>query len=64
MYTPKLSEDLVRALYQMKLRTKKPMTKLLNEAVREFLTIREGRTRLESKNQLNFLQLNISKTKK
>ena len=64
MYTPKLSEDLVRALYQMKLRTKKPMTKLLNEAVREFLATREGRTRLESKNQLNFLQLNISKTKK
>jgi len=64
MYTPKLSEDLVRALYQLKLRTKKPMTKLLNEAVREFLATREGRTRLESKNQLNFLQLNISKTKK
>ena len=64
MYTPQLADDLVRALYQMKLRTKKPMTKLLNEAVREFLATREGRTRLESKNQLNFLQLNISKTKK
>ena len=37
MYTPKIKETLVRELYQLKLKIKKPMTRLVNEAVQEFL---------------------------
>ncbi|MBZ0183315.1 MAG: hypothetical protein K8F60_12735 [Melioribacteraceae bacterium] len=37
MYTPKLREDLVCALYRLKQVKKKPMTKLLNQAVEQYL---------------------------
>ena len=37
MYSPKISEELVRKLYQLKLQTQKPMTNLVNEAVTEYL---------------------------
>jgi len=63
MYTPKLSEDLVRALYQLKLRTKKPMTKLLDMAVREFVASYPVKESADPRNQLSFLQINNSKTK-
>ena len=38
MYTPKLSEALVRQLYLLKTKLKIPMTKLLDRAVQEYLT--------------------------
>lgn len=38
MYTPALKEEYVRKLYQLKLVEKKPMTKLLNEAVEQYLS--------------------------
>ncbi|CAG0943359.1 hypothetical protein BROC_02265 [Candidatus Brocadiaceae bacterium] len=63
MYTPKLADDLVRALYQLKLRTKKPMTVLLNLAVREFVSTYQAQEVPEPTNQLSFLQLNNSNTK-
>ena len=39
MYSPKISEDLVRELYKMKHSTadRTPMTKLVNEAITEYL---------------------------
>ena len=40
MYSPKINETLVKELYLLKLKIKKPMTRLVNEAVQEFLTKR------------------------
>ena len=37
MYSPKIKEELVAALYQLKQQTKTPMTRLVNEAVTEYL---------------------------
>ncbi|MFZ1289554.1 MAG: hypothetical protein WAR79_05670 [Melioribacteraceae bacterium] len=37
MYTPALSEVLIRKLYQLKQVEKRPMTVLINEAVEQYL---------------------------
>ena len=37
MYSPQIKPDKVRALYQLKLKTKKTMTKLVDEAIEGFL---------------------------
>jgi hypothetical protein len=37
MYSPKINETLVKELYQLKLRIKKPMTHLANEAIEQYL---------------------------
>ena len=37
MYSPKIKEELVRKLYQLKQLNKKPMTNMVNEAVTEYL---------------------------
>lgn len=37
MYTPKLKDENVRKLYQLKQRVRKPMTELINEAVEMYL---------------------------
>lgn len=37
MYSPKIKEELIRELYKLKQQNKKPMTKLVNEAVTEYL---------------------------
>jgi uncharacterized protein YneF (UPF0154 family) len=37
MYSPKIKEELVRAMYQIKQKTGKPITKQANEAMREYL---------------------------
>jgi len=37
MYSPKIKEELVRKLYQLKQQNKKPMTNMVNEAVTEYL---------------------------
>ncbi|MBK8946629.1 MAG: hypothetical protein IPM32_15345 [Ignavibacteriae bacterium] len=37
MYTPALSEELIRKLYQLKQVEKRPMTVLINEAVEMYL---------------------------
>ncbi len=42
MYSPKIDEELVRALYQLKQTTKKPMTALVNQAIMEFLIKMKG----------------------
>lgn len=44
MYSPKLREDLVCALYRLKQIRKRPMTKLLNEAVERFIHSESGPT--------------------
>ena len=43
-YSPKIKEDLVRKLYLLKhsLTKKKPMTRLVNEAVKEYLERKEN----------------------
>lgn len=49
MYSPKVKEELVRKLYQLKQLNKKPMTNMVNEAVTEYLSRRSndnGETRL------------------
>jgi hypothetical protein len=37
MYSPKIDERLIPELYRLKQTTKKPMTKMVNEAVVEYL---------------------------
>ena len=37
MYSPKIKEELVRKLYQLKQQNRKPMTRMVNEAVTEYL---------------------------
>ena len=49
MYSPKVNEELVRELYQLKQLNKKPMTNMVNEAVTEYLCKRrekDGKARL------------------
>ena len=51
-YSPKIKEELVKKLYLLKhsLPKKKPMTKLVNEAVEEYLErkVNDGKERKES----------------
>lgn len=37
MYSPKIKESLITKLFQIKEKTGKPMTKQVNEAVREYV---------------------------
>jgi len=41
MYSPKVDERLIPELYRLKQTTKKPMTHLVNEAIREYLNKRK-----------------------
>ena len=43
MYSPKINEELVKALYLEKQRIGKPMTKLVNEAIMEYLKKRRSK---------------------
>jgi hypothetical protein len=40
-YSPKIKGDLIRRLYQLKQKEKRPMTRLVNEAVIEYLEKKE-----------------------
>ena len=51
MYSPKIKVDLVRQLYQLKQQTRIPMTKLVNEAIVEYLIRRN--TNESAENQLS-----------
>ena len=51
MYSPKIKVDLVRQLYQLKQQTRTPMTKLVNEAIVEYLIRRN--TNESAENQLS-----------
>ena len=51
MYSPKITVDLVRQLYQLKQQTRTPMTKLVNEALVEYLIRRN--TNESAENQLS-----------
>lgn len=37
MYTPKIKEDLISRMFHIKQKTGKPMTKQVNEAVRQYV---------------------------
>ena len=37
MYSPKIREDLIPRLYRLRVRLKRPMTRLVNEAVATYL---------------------------
>ncbi len=50
MYSPKLSEQLVRELYLLKQQVKKPMTQLINIAVKEYLEKQNKELQNESRN--------------
>jgi len=41
MYQPEVKEELIRKLYQLKLVEKRPMTKLINEAVEQYLSTKQ-----------------------
>lgn len=43
MYSPKIKVDLVKQLYQLKQITRTPITKLVNEAVVEYLEKRSNK---------------------
>ena len=51
MYTPALKENLVRKLYQLKLVEKRPMTKLINEAVEQYLSAKQTNNNMEEQNE-------------
>ena len=40
-YSPQIKGDLVRRLYQLKQKEKRPMTRMVNEAVTEYLKKKE-----------------------
>ena len=45
MYSPKIKPELVKKLYRLKLKTNKPMTVLVNEAVEKYLANNKNRRR-------------------
>jgi len=49
MYSPKIKEPLVRALYQLKQKEHKPITVLANEAIAEYLINKQKL--MENKNE-------------
>ena len=40
-YSPQIKGDLIKRLYQLKQKEKRPMTRLVNEAVTEYLERKE-----------------------
>ena len=40
-YSPQIKGDFIKRLYQLKQKEKKPMTKMVNEAVTEYLERKE-----------------------
>lgn len=54
MYSPKVREELVIELYQLKQQTRIPMTKLVNEAVVEYLEKRRNEDGLHKTGDKDF----------
>jgi predicted transcriptional regulator len=52
MYSPKVKEELVRELYQLKQQTKRPMTRMVNEAIEEYFERRKNNYGKDEENQL------------
>ena len=52
MYSPKINEELVKALYLEKQRIGKPMTKLVNEAIMEYLKKRRSKDDQQKQNNI------------
>jgi len=46
MYSPKINEKHIPALYHLGKQAKKPMTRLVNEAITEYLAKEESKTNL------------------
>lgn len=42
LYQPAIKDELIRKLYQLKLKEKRPMTKLINEAVEQYLSTKQS----------------------
>ena len=49
MYSPKIKEEHVKALYQLKLIEKKPMTVLVFEAIQNYLNLKSNK--MENNNE-------------
>lgn len=49
MYSPKIKEDHVRALYQLKQIEKTPMTRLVREAIEQYLQKKQITIKKEKK---------------
>jgi predicted transcriptional regulator len=55
LYSPRLKGDLIRRLYQLKQKEKKPMTILVNEAVEQYLERKEnGKQKDDTNRNENF----------
>ncbi len=52
MYSPKINEELVKALYLEKQKVGKPMTKLVNEAIMEYLEKRRSEDDQQRQNNI------------
>jgi hypothetical protein len=50
-YSPKVKEEYVRKLYLLKQHNKKPMTRMVNEAIKKYLEREENERTLESNNK-------------
>ena len=50
MYSPKIKEDLIAKMFQIKQKTGKPMTKQVNEAIREYVVKFEQNESKEASN--------------
>lgn len=64
MYSPKISEKMIPELYRLKLRTRKPMTHLVNEAIAEYLNKSKAEfeviiQRDQATNNIHILERNI-----
>ncbi len=53
MYSPKINEELVPKLYRLGKAYKKPMTKVVDEILKEYLSKIEIKEELSIKNEIN-----------
>ncbi|MHB1687916.1 MAG: hypothetical protein ACYCVH_11130 [Ignavibacteriaceae bacterium] len=51
MYSPRIKEDYVRQLYQLKQIEKIPMTKMVNEAIAQYLLTKQQQSRKENSDE-------------
>jgi hypothetical protein len=53
MYSPKIAEDLIPTLYRLAKHNRKPMTRIVDEILRENLTIDQTQYEEKESNKLN-----------
>lgn len=56
MYQPKISDDNIRSLYQLRILLGKPMTRVLNEILKEYFSLHPVQGDMELEKKLQKLQ--------